>query len=272
MVAPDVEEHADIHGQVVAALVLEALAGHLHDHGEATLARVVQVAPQLGRLGCGVVALKALDAVVGVDGAHDAGAAARLAAVQDGADHVGDARLALGARDAHDLHVAVGAAPGKRGHDGHGAADVGRCQVRHARRGLGQRGLGRVLAQVGHRACLERAREEGGAKGSALAHEDVSGMHVARVVGGAADSCALVAKGASEQVGVLQGVCEPRESDGIHGNNATLLMPARDVRFWAIGAVASAGALHAQGRGFESLIAHHVYCGPRKRACAVFRR
>ena len=32
--------------------------------------------------------------------------------------------------------------------------------------------------------------------------------------------------------------------------------------FRAIGAVASAGALHAQGRGFKSLIAHHVCsCG-----------
>ena len=32
--------------------------------------------------------------------------------------------------------------------------------------------------------------------------------------------------------------------------------------FRAIGAVASAGALHAQGRGFKSLIAHHICsCG-----------
>ncbi len=35
-------------------------------------------------------------------------------------------------------------------------------------------------------------------------------------------------------------------------------VPASEIQGWAIGAVASADALHAFGRGFESLIAHHL--------------
>ena len=145
VVAPDVEEARDVQRQADHAVVLECLARDLHDHVAQAGARgVVDVAPQIGRLGRGVDALRVLDAVERVDGTHDCAVGLGLACVQNGAHHVGDGRLALGARDADDVKLPVGMPPCLGAGDCHRAA---KPVVAHDQRGRvgGRRGkLGAV--------------------------------------------------------------------------------------------------------------------------------
>ena len=72
VVAADVQEGRHVQVQADDAVVLEGLAGDLHDQVvQVAVARVGDVAPQVAGLGRGVDALRALDAVEGLDGADD---------------------------------------------------------------------------------------------------------------------------------------------------------------------------------------------------------
>ena len=193
VVGPDVEEGGHVEAEPQHAVVLERLARHLHHHArQAAFGRVGEVAPEVWRLGCGVDALHALDAVERLDGAEKSGPrggqrAAICGRVQDRAQHVGRGRLALGAREADDLEPLVGVAP-RRGRDvRHRAAHVAAGEARHLRMG-GRQLVGQaLLGEVRHAPGLEREVEVVGLERGALAHEDVAGRGLARVAVAAAD-------------------------------------------------------------------------------------
>jgi len=83
-----------------------------------------------------------------------------LLAVEDGAEHIGHGRLALGARDADDLDVVVGSAEGLGGGIGHGGGAGSKLTIEVLRGG----GLELVsmfhIAQVGHGAVFKCGGED----------------------------------------------------------------------------------------------------------------
>ena len=188
VVAPDVEEAGDAEVEAEDAIVLQTLARHLHGHVlEAGLVGVVEVSPEVGGLGRGVVALLALDAVKGLDAAENARVLVGLIAVENGAEHVGDRRLALGPGDADDLDLVVGAVKGLGGGVGHGRPQVGAHERGHARRdGLELVGV-LLVAEVGDCPLPQRDGEVLGLERPPLADEDVTGAGNARVAVDARD-------------------------------------------------------------------------------------
>ncbi len=218
VVVADVEEARHREREAQHAVVLEGLAGDLHDHApEAGAAGVGQVAPEVGRLRGGVGALKGARAVKDGVGAKD-GAGLGPRGVEEHLQQVGRGGLAFGAGDAHDLQVAVGASPGGLGDPCHGGADVGAEDAGHVR-GHGGEPRGRVRrAEVGRGPCLEGGREELRPEGRPLADEDVSGGHLARVTGGTGHGHGGVAlQGGVEAVLVEEGG-ELSQGDGVHGS------------------------------------------------------
>ena len=190
VVEPDVEETAQRQLDAVAAVVLERLAGHLHDKpAKARVARVGQVAPEVGALGRGVAGGAVLDAVVGLDGTDHAAGAGAARVVDDGAQHIRAGRLALGAGDADDGQVAVGVAERGGGREGHRAAKLVRGHGERREGGDGGRELGVFLgvAKVSGGAGLGGGGEESRPEGGALAYEDVARANGARVAGGTGD-------------------------------------------------------------------------------------
>lgn len=177
VVAADVQEAADVEAQPQDPFVLERLAGHLHHHlAPAGIDRVAQMAPQIGRLGCGVVALVAHHTVIRLDGTQNR----RLdpCGEQYGAKHVGYRRFALGARDADDLEVAIGVLVQHRRQQRHGAPHIIDRDDRRARSNRHQLGrrhqtIADTLAQVrsgtAGNGALEKTRFESGA----FAHEQI---------------------------------------------------------------------------------------------------
>ena len=182
VVAPNVEEACNCKVKAQDSVVLEGLARDLHVHvGKAGLAGVGEVTPEVRGLRRGVVALLALDAVEGLDGAHDAGTCVRLVAVKHGAEHVGHRRLALGAGDANDGEVVVGVAKGLGRGERHGAAQVRGDECGRSGGNVCQPGCAVPVAKVGHGALFERGGEIGWLEGGALAYKDVRGDNRARV-------------------------------------------------------------------------------------------
>ena len=182
MVTPNVQEAGNGKVKAQDAVVLEGLARDLHIHvGKACLAGVGEVTPEVRGLRRGVVALLALDAVKGLDGAHDAGTCVRLVAVKHGAEHVGHRRLALGAGDANDGEVVVGVAKGLGRGERHGAAQVRGDECGRSGGNVCQLGCAVPVAKVGHGALFERGGEIGWLEGGALAHKDMRWDNDARV-------------------------------------------------------------------------------------------
>ncbi len=188
VIAPQVQEDPEGERHPEDAVVLETLARDLH-HQVATpgVDRVAQVAPELGRLRRGVVALKLLDAVIGLDRAEDRWGGARR--LEDRAKQVGRGRLAFGARDAHDLEVALRVSVDRRGHERHRAAHIVDGDARRSRRSRvegGEQG-GVIGAETGPGSASDCVGEEGGPEGDALADEEVLGRDLARIDRHAAD-------------------------------------------------------------------------------------
>ena len=126
MVASDVQKAGDFKGNAEHAVVLEALARHLHEHHVSPSVNcIAQMKPQVGCLGRGVVALKRAHAVVRLNRAQDG--RRHTSCMQNGPQHVGNGRLPFGARDSHDGEVALRVRIDKRRHKRHGTANPPRC-------------------------------------------------------------------------------------------------------------------------------------------------
>ena len=275
VIAPNIEEARDVQAQVNHAVVLERLARYLHHQvRQAGVRGVAHVAPQVGGFRCRVHALELLHAVERLDRAQDRRARLGAAGVQDLLQHVAHGRLALGARDAHHVDVAVRVAPRRGGGHGHGAAQVACNKLRHAGRHGGKLVRARVVAQVGDAAGLEGGRKVRRLERGPLAHEEVVRCCEARVAVRAGDAglgrrVVHVGDAVKQALGA-QKLSYARKSHGIHVGKYTAACaraartPARVInspRIRTAGAAASAGALQAQDRGFESLAVHHRTLG-----------
>ncbi len=216
VIQADVQEAAQLKLHAVAALVLEGLARDLHDErAERGVARVGEVAPEVGRLGRGVSRGAVLHAVVGPDRADDAAAALAQGVLEDGANHIGAGGLALGARDAHDGQRQVWPGEGLGRDERHGAAHVARDDGRAARSGLRQLVGALGLADVGDGAGLDGRGEVAALEGAALAEEDVARAHEARVAGGAGHgNVAAGRRGARQHAGLLEKLAQGKQGGG----------------------------------------------------------
>ena len=190
VVEADVQKAPDGEVDAVGAVVLERLARDLHHKAaEARVSGVGQVAPQVGALGSRVARRAVLNAVVGLDGADDAAAAGPARMVEDRSEHVGAGRLALGAGDADDGQVAVGASRGGGGGDGHGTSQLACGHGEGGKARFGASELAELVrsSQVGDGAGLACRGQKRRPKRRALAHKEVACADSARVACGARD-------------------------------------------------------------------------------------
>ena len=205
------------------AVVFQRLAGYLHGHIlQPGLGGVGKVALEVQRLRGGEVRLKALHAVVGVDGGDNAGLPSPLAllvAVQDGLHIVGGGRLALGAGDADDLQLAGGMVVEPVGQRGQHLSGVGNGDAGQAGDGV------LLLADAGHGALIPGHLQKLSLKVGALADEEGAGGHLPGVAGEAGDALVpvqAVRDGGGKQVLLREQVQVVSQSMDRDGHNRHL--------------------------------------------------
>ena len=153
---------------------------------------MLEVTPQLRRLGRGVVRRLSVLAVKHLDAANHAALGVRLVAVKNGAQHIRAGRLAFCTRNADGGELLVGMSRNARGRVGHGKAHVIHANSGYVWRHCLQLLRKRLLAEVRnspslHRACQIRWRET-----RALADKQRAGGDLTRIACNIGKLCVLI--------------------------------------------------------------------------------